>query len=138
MNRHFSIFIIIVFLVVGLYAQSGKLKFVTVTKELDASKKTSLYVKNYWSKVSGTEVTWTGKVKDVKGSRGKATIFVVNKNARTYKGFNIVVTTFNVDAAASLEIGQKIRFSGLLNKYKSKKGGGVVLYVTEGEILKKK
>ena len=138
MTRRFLILAIIILMISGLQAQKGKLSFSTVTSELNSSKKTSLYIKNYWSKVLGEEVVWAGKVKDVKGGRGKAQILVANKNAKTYKGFNIVLTTFDEEAAAMLEIGQHIKFKGELRNYKSKKGGGVVIYLTEVELVKTK
>jgi hypothetical protein len=119
-----------------LLAQNQSLSFTQVVDKLDLSKKTSLAAKNFWTKVVGTEVTWSGKVDNVKGGRGKAQILVGNDARRLYKGYNIVLTTFDVDRAATLEIGQKIRFSGYLNKYKSRKGRAVIIYLTDVQILK--
>ncbi len=117
-------------------AQTQPFSFTQVVDKLDLSKKTSLAAKNFWTKVVGTEVTWSGKVENVKGGRGKAQILVGNDARRLYKGYNIVLTTFDIDGAASLEIGQKIRFKGYLNKYKSRRGRAVIIYLTDVQLLK--
>jgi len=131
----FSIVAILLLLSLSV-AQTPKLRYGKVVDNLDLSKKTSLHAKNYWKNIVGTEVTWSGKVNNVKGGRGKAQILVGNDSRRMYKGYNIVLTTFDIDLAAELEIGQKIRFSGYLNKYKSRKGRAAIIYLTEVKILK--
>lgn len=117
-------------------AQTKNWTFEQVTDRLDQNKKTALAAKNFWNTIKGSEVAWSGAVYDVKGGRGKAQILVANKARKTYKGYNIVLITYNMDAAAKLEIGQKIRFSGYLNKYKGRKGHPVILYLTDVQILK--
>ena len=121
-----------------VFGQTDKLTFNDVVKQLDLSKKTKLAVKNNWQSLKGTEVIWKAKVKDVKGGRGKAQILATNKNSKTYKGYNLVLTTFDMDAAAKLDLGQHIKFSGQLHKYKAKDGGLVILYLTEVQIIKTK
>ncbi len=135
--KHKIVLLLTLLLLAGLaLAQTQRYSFTQVVDKLDLSKKTSLAAKNFWGKVVGTEVTWSGKVDNVKGGRGKAQILVGNDARRLYKGYNIVLTTFDVDAAANLEIGQKIRFSGYLNKYKSRKGRAVIIYLTDVKLLK--
>jgi len=112
----------------------GPITVASFATNVDTSKKTSLFVKQYWSDVKGQEVTWSGKVKDVKGGRGKAEVFVANKNWKTHNGYNLVLVTGDVPSAARLEIGQNIRFTGKLNKYKASRSGQLTLiYLKEVE-----
>ena len=107
--------------------------FTSVIDNLDLTKKTSLYVKQYWSEIKGRQVTWRGQIKGVKGGRGKAELRVANKARRTYKGFNIVLISHDVSGAAKFELGQQIRFTGVLHKYKSKKGNPIIVYLDQVE-----
>ncbi len=132
-----TIFAILLFSASILLAQEKSLSFKEVAAHLDDSN-TSLAVKTFWKETMGQVVTWTGKVKDVKGGRGKAQITVANKAGKTYKGYNIVLTTFNMDQAAKLKKGQMIRFNGQLQKYKNTKAGGIIFYLGEAEIMKYK
>ncbi len=113
----------------------GPLTVAGFAASVDTNKKTSLFVKQYWSDVKGQEVAWSGKVKDVKGGRGKAEIFVANKNWKTHNGYNLVLVTRDVPGAARLEIDQHIRFTGKLNKYKASRSGQLTLiYLKEVEL----
>lgn len=132
-----ALIVFLLFSISIVFAQDKPLSFKEVASNLDKSN-TSLAIKAFWQDAVGQEVTWTGKVKDVKGGRGKAQILVANKAGKTYKGYNIVLTTFDMDQAAKLKKDQRIRFSGLLQKYKNTKSGGVIFYLTEVEILKAK
>ena len=115
---------------------SGKSDFTRVVDNLDLSKNTSLHVKTYWKKMAGTPVTMTAIVRDVSGGRGKARILAVNKSRRSYKGYNLVLVTYDVDAAADLHIGERIKFKGELLKYKSRKGNPVILYLDNVELIR--
>ncbi len=123
-------------LLAGTSALAGSLTFKEVTSQLDLQKKTSLHVKSYWNKVRGETVTWSAKVHDVKGGRGKAQVFAVEPSGRKYKGFNLVLITFDMDAAADLQINDKIKFTGELYKYKGHRGSPVILYLNNVEFLK--
>ncbi len=114
-----------------LGAQITIIDFSDIVDNLDYTKKTSLFAKNYWNNIAGQEVTWNGVVKNVKGNKRSARIFVANDERPTYKGFNIVLYTKDVDMAGTLEIGQRIEFNGLLDNYKSKKGGSSVIYLKD-------
>jgi hypothetical protein len=102
--------------------------------KLNQIKETALAVKANWQEMMGQEVTWTGKVVNVKGGRGKADIFIFNKDRSSYKGYNIVLETFDMEAAANLKIGQKIKFKGILIDYKGKKGNPVIIYLNSVEL----
>ncbi len=115
-------------------AVAGSLSFGTVVDNLDLRKNTSLHVKEYWKKIVGETVTWSARVHDVKGGRGRAKIMAVNKSRKSYKGFNLVLVTYDVDKAANLKIGDHIRFTGELYKYKSKRGHAVILYLDNVEL----
>jgi hypothetical protein len=117
-----------------VFAQGKSLAFTEVVDNLNLAKNTSLAVKSYWQEIMGQEVSWSGKVVNVKGGRGKAEISVANKGRTTYKGFNIVLETFDMDTAAKLDIGQNIKFSGLLSSYKGKKGNPVIIYLKSVEL----
>jgi hypothetical protein len=109
------------------------LSFTEVVDSLDLDEKTSLYVKQYWLEIRDQEVTWSGEVKNVKGGRGKAELRVANKARSTYKGFNMVLVSYDVETAAKFEIGQQIKFTGSLYKYKSRKGRPIIIYLNEVE-----
>jgi hypothetical protein len=130
----FSFTVIMMILAATVFAQSKTLTFTEVVDNLNLAKNTSLAVKSYWQEIMGQEVSWSGKVVNVKGGRGKAEIFVANKGRTTYKGFNIVLETFDMETAAKLDIGQNIKFSGLLSSYKGKKGNPIVIYLKSVEL----
>lgn len=113
----------------------GPVTIATFAANVDTSKKTGLFVKQYWADVKGQEVTWSGKVKNVKGGRGKAEILVANSDWKTFDGYNIVLVTRDVPAAARLEIDQNIRFTGKLNKYKATRSGQLTrIYLKDVEL----
>jgi hypothetical protein len=107
--------------------------FTEVIDSLDLTTKTPLYVKQYWLENKGKEVAWSGVVKNVRGGRGKAELQVANESRRTFKGFNLVLVTHDIATASKLEIGQPIRFTGSLHKYKGRKGNPIILYLNEVE-----
>ena len=137
--RLFSLIIFVVFLLIPInslvLAQSTPgnsiLSFTEVVDNLDLTKHTSLAVKNYWKQIKGIEVTWKGRVNNVKGGRGKAQILVANKERRTYKGYNIVLVTYNLEAAAEIELNQKILFTGYIYDYKGRKENPIIIYLNE-------
>jgi hypothetical protein len=112
---------------------ANQLSFSEVADNLNASKKTALYIKTYWQEITGQEVYWIGKVADVKGGKGKADVFVADNGKPLYKGYNIVLETFDMERAGKLEIGQTIKFKGILSDYKAKKGNPVIVYLNQVE-----
>jgi len=127
-----SSFLIVSAVVPPLAADNGP-GFNEVVGHMDLTKKTSLHATTYWRDMLGTTVNWTGIVRDVKGGRGKATVFVANKSRSLYKGYNIVLTSFDMDGAANLDLKAKVRFSGQLAKCKNKKGRPIVIYLNNVE-----
>jgi hypothetical protein len=125
--------LILGFGVAGNAQDRGPLTFAGFVKSVDTSKKTSLYVKQFWSDVKGQEVTWSGKVKEVEGGRGKAEVLVAHKDGKTYRGYNLVLTTRDVPTAARFEYGQYIKFTGKLHKYKARPGNPTIIYLREVE-----
>jgi len=107
--------------------------FEEVVGHMDLTKKTSLHTETYWNNNLGSTVTWSGSVYDVKGGRGKAVVYVANKAKPLYKGYNIVLTSFDMEAASNLEINQRISFSGQLQKCKNKKGRPIIIYLNNVE-----
>jgi hypothetical protein len=136
--RFHSTIVMILFAAVGFgfeAASQGTASptFTEVVDSLDLATKTPLYVKQYWLENKGKEVAWSGVVKNVTGGRGKAELQVANESRKTYKGFNLVLVTHDIETASKLEIGQPIRFTGSLYKYKGRKGNPIILYLNEVE-----
>jgi hypothetical protein len=137
-KSHWTIWTVL-FLIVGFgFAANaedrGPLTVAGFAESVDTTKKTSLFVKQFWSDVKGQEVTWSGKVKDVKGRRGKAEVFVANKDWKTHSGYNLVLVTRDVSSAGRLEIDQLIRFTGKLHKYKATREGTLnIIFLSEVE-----
>jgi hypothetical protein len=115
-------------------AGDKSLTFGNVVDSLNLSKKTALAVKTFWQEINGQEVSWSGKVVDVKGRRDGAQICVANDERSTYKGYNIVLETYDKEAAAKLDIGDSVRFTGVLSDYKGKKGNPIVIYLNSVQI----
>lgn len=113
---------------------AADLDFGEVVDQLSLSKETSLAVKSYWESIRGTEVNWSGKVINVRGGRGKAEVAVQNASRPSVKGYNVVLVTYDMDAAAKLNVGDQIHFSGTLHKYNSRKGHPVVITLMEAVI----
>ncbi len=107
--------------------------FMEVVGHMDLTKNTSLHTDTYWNSMLGTTVSWNGIVKDVKGGRGKAVVYVANKSKRLYKGYNIVLTTFDKEGASKLGLNKTVKFSGQLTKCKNKKGRPIIIYLNNVE-----
>lgn len=134
MIKKISLLVAAVLIIASItFAQSNSLSFTEVADNLNLTKKTSLYVKTYWQGIMGQEVYWIGKVVNVKGGKGKAVVYIADNNRTLYKGYNIVLETFDMESAAQLEIGQTAKFKGLLSDYKGKKGNPVIVYLNQVE-----
>lgn len=121
----------------GLFAQKkNSLKFVHVVDKLELGKNTSLAAKQYWLSIKGEKVSWKGVVKDVKGGRGKAAVYINKEVKPSYKGFNVLLSTYDLEKAAQLKIGQTVKFSGYLNRYKAHRNHVVVIYLRDVEFIK--
>lgn len=111
--------------------------FARLVKDLNLQKQTKLYVVEHWKNYHGEEVSWTGKVIDVKGGRGKAVVYLAKDESPKYKGYNVILTVPDTEAAGNLHKKDIIRFRGTLEDYKPIKSGGVIIYVNPGEIVGK-
>ncbi len=94
-----------------------KIDFKKFAEMLNSKENTSLAVKTNWQELSQTRVTWKGKVVDVKGGRDDATVYIANSAGLTYRGYNIIMVTYDVATAAKLKPGQEIMFSGIPSRY---------------------
>ncbi|MCK5844460.1 MAG: hypothetical protein KAG97_07115, partial [Victivallales bacterium] len=109
--------------------------FVKFSDNFDLTKNTKLYSGEFWSKASGTEHTWHGKVTYVKGGWWKAEVRVACPNRMLYRGFNAILVTSDKAKAAKLKIGQEITFKGNVYSYKHKWSGLVIIYLKNVKIL---
>lgn len=105
-----------------------------VVKGVNVDDNTKLAARDYWNSVKGKEVTWSGEVAEVKGTRGEAHVYVADKSQPLYKGFNVIVKTHDIEKAGKLKKGQKVRFTGALDRYKQKKVGAVIT-LGDGRLL---
>ena len=108
--------------------------FGELVDHMDARKQTKLHTKDYWQKVKGAEVAWSGVVHDVKGGSSKIKVYIADKSRPLHSGYNIVVITQDTDKAANLKKGQTVRFKGNLDDFRSKSAGGIVT-VANAQIL---
>lgn len=134
MIKKISLSLALVLILASIAFAANQLSFKEVADNLNLTKKTSLYVKTYWQEIMGQEVYWIGKVVNVKGGKGKADIFIADKDKPLYKGYNIVLETFDLEGAGKLEIGQSLKFKGLLSDYKGKQGHPVIIYLNQVEL----
>ena len=110
------------------------LGFGEIVDHMDSRKQTKMYTKEYWQKVKGTEVTWSGVVHDVKGGSSKAKVYVADRSRPLHSGYNIVVVTHDIEKAAKLRKGQSLRFKGNLDDFRNKSAGGIVT-IANAQIL---
>ncbi len=134
--------LVIVFMVAGLcfgeetgehsVRYEGPTSFAGVYDGLDPSKNTELFIREYWKEINGLEIDWSGSVVDVKGSRGKSRVYIRNEARPASGDYNIIVTIYDVSAAAKLKKGDNVNFRGFLAKYK-RNGKGILFYIDNGE-----
>jgi hypothetical protein len=111
------------------------LSFTSVIDNLDLRKNTKLHVREYWKSIQHQQVTWSGEAYDVQGgAKSRVKLFVADKSRPLYKGYNIVVTSHDVEKAANIKKGQRVRFSGTLTDYNARRAGAV-LEVNDAQLL---
>lgn len=115
--------------------KNAAMSFKDFTEHLNLTKNTALHVKNFWTKTKGRSFTWSGKVVNVQGGRGKAEIHVANGEVPTVKGINLVLVTYNLDKAAALKIGEEIKFKGQVSNYRGRRDNPIIVYMNNVEIL---
>lgn len=101
-------------------------EFGTLIDNLDRRKVTKLHAQEYCRDAKGADVSWSGKVHDVKGGRRGAKIFVANPSRPIYRGYNIVAVTDDVDAAAKVHKGEKVRIKGQISRCTLKDNGAII------------
>jgi len=100
--------------------------FTTVVDNLDLHKNTRLHAREYCKSVRGELVSWSGVVHDVRGGKARAKVYVADKSRPLHSGYNIVVTTNDLEKAASLKRGQGVHFTGSLDDCTLKSAGAVI------------
>ncbi|HUS24257.1 MAG TPA: hypothetical protein VM369_04865 [Candidatus Binatia bacterium] len=114
-------------------AASAAPSFGTVVDNLDLRKNTKLHAQEYWKGVKGEEVNWSGTVYDVKGGRRKAKIYLADRSRPLWRGYNLVVNTYDLQKAGNVKKGGTVRFHGVLDSY-SLKDAGAVIEVEQAEL----
>lgn len=103
------------------------LSFGTVIDNLDLGKNTKLHVREYWKSIQNQQVSWSGEAYDVQGgAKSRVKLYLTDKSRPLYKGYNIIVTSNDVEKAATIKKGQRVRFTGTLNNYNAKRAGAVI------------
>ena len=91
---------------------------------------TSLTRKSFWAENVNKEITWSGKVVDVKGRSGKYEIHLNNPLRGTYKGFNLILVSYTSDGSVpALKMGEDVVFTGNIYNFRLKANGVVIVYV---------
>lgn len=109
--RYLAFVAVIVFFLTGI---AFALTFNELEKNLDTNKNTKVSVKEYWKRVKGQEVSWTGSVVDVTSGKNKYKVSVKLGNKSKP---NIILLTSD-SAAARLKKGHSVRFKGSLYTYR--------------------
>lgn len=110
----------------GGIAAAASYEFGTVIDNLDRRKVTKLHAQEYCKDARGADVSWSGKVYDVKGGRRSAKIYVANASRPIYRGYNIVAVTTDLDRAANVHKGQSVRVRGQIGRCTLKDNGAIV------------
>lgn len=109
--RYLAFVSFIIFFLTGI---AFALTFNELEDNLDTDKNTKVSVKEYWKKVKGQEVSWTGNVVDVTSGKNR---YKISVKAGNKSRPNIVLLTSD-SAAATLKKGQSVRFKGSLHTYR--------------------
>ncbi len=118
-------------------AGQERVDFTTLFDNLDHNiiSNTSLSIQQSWREVEGREVRWSAEVVDVKPSRGMAAVYAKRGERPLYRGYNLVFTVFDQAAAGNLRKGDTAMFQGTLQRYSSRRGRPVVVYVNNVQIV---
>jgi len=125
-QRIFSVCVGMTILFFMTVVSAANISFAEVVDHVDRRAHTRMNIDEYWKRVKGKEVTWSGEVYDVESGKSQARILVIDRSRPLYKGYNIRVITHVLSKASTLKKGQPIRFKGLLNTYHSKDVGAVI------------
>ena len=102
---------------------------------LDPDKNTKAYVKEYWRKVSGKQVSGQGKVFEVHGgARKRYKVFI--KSGDSELDYNVVLAIKYQSSVAMLKKGQVVSFTGYLHDYSWKSGQHIKKYLKNEQWIK--
>jgi hypothetical protein len=105
-----------------------------VMQGLSLGDNTQIAVTKYWNSINGQQVTWSGEVVDFSTRRREARVFVADTSQPLYKGYNIMVKTYDYDKVSALKKGQTIRFTGELDEYKVQEAH-IVITIARARLL---
>ncbi len=123
------------FAILSATAVADNPSYASLVDKLDVRKSTKLQLAETWKSYKGREVSWSASVVEVKDGKRTAKIYLVDGARRNFKGYNIILATNDIAAAARLKRGQKIRFKGTLHDYDHHNNGSVSIDLREGQIL---
>lgn len=123
------------FAILSATAVAAGPSYASLVDKLDIRKSTKLQLAETWKGYKGQEVSWAATVVEVKDGKRTAKIYLVDGARRNFKGYNIILATNDIAAAAKLKRGQKIRFQGMLYDYDHHKNGSITIDLREGRIL---
>lgn len=116
-------------------AQAAGVAYGTLVDQLRIENKTKAELKETWKQYKGQEVSWTGTVTEVKTGKKNAKVYLLDSSRKNYKGSNIQLNSRELDRAAKLKRGQKVRFTGKLHNFKNHNNGSVTISLRDGEFL---
>lgn len=104
--------------------------------DLNAANNTSVNVKTKWTEVVGKTVVWDGEVVDVKSGRGgRIEIYVKKDEKPLYRGYNVIVTSYDGTKGGALKKGDSFTFKGQIKDKSQRSNGPLVIYIDNAEIL---
>lgn len=107
-------------------AAAASYGFGAVIDNLDRRKVTKLHAQEYCKHARGADVSWSGKVYDVKGGRRSAKVYVANPSRPIYRGYNIVAVTDDLERAAKVHKGESVRVKGQISRCTLKDNGAII------------
>ncbi len=126
-----------IFLTIFIFSFCGTAYGLTIgelSTNLDTDKNTRAYVKEYWRKVSGKQVSGQGKVYEVHGARKRYKVFIKSGNSEL--DYNVVLAIKYQSSVATLQKGQVVRFTGYLHDYSWKSGQHIKKYLKKEQWIK--
>ena len=104
---------------------------------LRMEKNTEIAVKHNWTSLRYLTVTWTGRVTEVKGGRGRAEVYLAIAGSPLYQGYNVIVVTADIESAGTLAKGQLVSIQGTPSRYTQRRGNPLVITIKNGIITSK-
>lgn len=109
-------------------ASKDHLSLGELERNLDPHRNTKVYIRDYWRKVRGEKVSWSGKVVDVKEGRGnRFRLHTVVGDRTPKRGYNAILIAEGQSWLKGLRRGEVINFTGVLRDTSSMRGFSVEL-----------